>query len=193
MNEFLFYLSLGLRHVLDLKALDHLLFLSALALPYTPGDWKKVVLLATVFTITHCLSLGMAVYGWAAVDIALVEFLIPLTILLTALGNILMNLEGFSREWWLQLSATAFFGLIHGFGFSNYFNMLMAEENEKALPLLGFAAGIELSQLLIIGLVLFITFIFIQKLHIRKRLFIVSTSALILLLTLPMIRDTWLW
>ncbi len=194
MEELFFYIKLGLRHVLDPQALDHLLFLSALAIPYTPGAWKKVLLLATAFTITHCLSLAMSVYGWIEANATLIEFLIPLTILLTALGNIYRNLSGIDREgWWLQLAATAFFGLIHGLGFSNYFNMLMAEEDEKALPLLGFAGGIEISQLLIISAVLFLTFVLVRWVRIGKRLFIMSASSLIALLTLPMIAEAWPW
>src|SRR5690606_19715140 len=147
MHDFLFYIELGLDHVLDLGAYDHILFLSALALPFTFKHWKKVLILATVFTLAHCLSLALSAYGVVQVDVGLIEFLIPVTILLTALFNF-VHIRNQELEVGLSLHilATAFFGLIHGFGFSNYFRMLIAGEQDMVVPLLGFATGIELSQ-----------------------------------------------
>lgn len=87
MGEFWFYIKLGLNHVLDFGAYDHILFLSALAVPFTFKHWKRVLILATIFTIAHCTSLALSVYEVATVDVGLIEFLIPVTILLTALFN----------------------------------------------------------------------------------------------------------
>jgi len=90
MQDFLFYIQLGLNHVLDFSAYDHILFLVALAIPFSIGKWKNVVILATIFTISHCLSLAFSVYDIFRVDVALIEFLIPVTILLTALFNLVL-------------------------------------------------------------------------------------------------------
>ena len=110
MEDFWFYLKMGLDHVLDLGAYDHILFLSALAIPFTFKSWKKVLVLATVFTITHCLSLMLSVYEIVVMDVSLIEFLIPVTIFLTAIFNILYQkmLEG-SKSIGLHVIATAFF------------------------------------------------------------------------------------
>ena len=136
MQEFLFYIRLGLDHVLDFGAYDHILFLSALAVPFTFKYWKRVLILATIFTIAHCTSLALSVYEVATVDVGLIEFLIPVTILLTALFNFAyVYKEALDVGLFLHILATAFFGLIHGFGFSNYFKMLMAEEEDKITPL----------------------------------------------------------
>ncbi len=192
MNDFWFYIKLGFDHVLDFGAYDHILFLAALAIPFTFKDWKKVIILATIFTIAHCSSLALSVYGVLSVDVGLIEFLIPVTIALTALINVY---KAFKKEKTNRMQfigwATAFFGLIHGFGFSNYFNMLMAEEEEKLLPLLGFATGIEFSQVAIILSVLFLGYLFLNLVRVKRRRFVIFTSVLIVLITIPMLMETF--
>tara|TARA_R110002050_G_scaffold48356_3_gene112518 strand:- start:80878 stop:81462 length:585 start_codon:yes stop_codon:yes gene_type:complete len=192
MQDFWFYIQLGLHHVLDFSAYDHILFLSALAIPFTFKRWKKVLILATVFTVTHCLSLALATFDILIFDISLIEFLIPVTIFLTAVFNLIyVNSEIQQKNVVLHLIATAFFGLIHGFGFSNYFKMLMAEEEDKVTPLLGFATGIELSQLLIIISILLVAF-FVQSVgRVKQSLYIIIASILILIITIPMLINTY--
>lgn len=192
MQDFLFYVQLGLEHVLDPKAYDHILFLAALAVPFTFRTWKHVVLLATIFTIAHCTSLALSAYGVYTPDVPLIEFLIPVTIALTALYNlyqVLLKRDYINLSF--HLLATAFFGLVHGFGFSNYFNLLMAEEEHKLGPLLGFAAGIELSQVTIIFVVLGIAYLFQTILKLKATLFVGITSILILAITIPMLLETF--
>ncbi|MDT7828705.1 HupE/UreJ family protein [Pricia sp. S334] len=192
MNDLPFYVKLGLEHVLDLSAYDHILFLTALSLPFTFKSWKKVVVLATVFTITHCISLALSSYNLIVMDVGLIEFSIPVTILMTAVLNLLYVKSGKkSSNIWLHALATAFFGLIHGFGFSNYFKMLVAEVEDKAPPLLGFAAGIEISQIIIVLSVLFISQLITSFIKIRHNAFISVFSILIILLTLPMMMETF--
>lgn len=74
MQDFFFYVELGLNHVLDFAAYDHILFLVAMSLPFTFSSWKKVLILATIFTITHCLSLALSVYDITVMDVGLIEF-----------------------------------------------------------------------------------------------------------------------
>lgn len=194
MGNIWFYIELGLNHVLDFSAYDHILFLIALSLPFTFKSWKKVLVLATVFTIAHCLSLGLSVYGIVVMDTGLIEFLIPMTILFTAIFN-LMYLKSEAKEVniLLPVLATAFFGLIHGFGFSNYFKMLMSGEEEKLSPLLGFAAGIELSQILIVLTVLILVYVARAIFKVKQGYFISITSILIILITIPMLVATFPW
>lgn len=186
MQEFWFYIQLGLDHVLDVNAYDHTLFLAALAIPFTIKDWKKVLLLATIFTIAHCFSLALATFNVVEIDSRWIEFGIPITILLTAFFNISTMQMGTLRMP-LHFAATAFFGLIHGFGFSNFFRMLVAGADEKIGPLLGFATGIELSQILIICFVLAIAYIIQSVLGIKQRVFIVVASVLIVIICVPLI------
>ncbi|WP_396638633.1 HupE/UreJ family protein [Maribacter sp. R77961] len=191
MQDFWFYIKLGLDHVLDISAYDHILFLSALAIPFTFKHWKKVLLLATVFTIAHCFSLILSVYEIVVMDVSLIEFLIPVTIFLTAIFNIiylktLLNHRNIS----LHILATTFFGLIHGFGFSNYFKMLISGEEQKFLPLLGFATGIEISQVIIVLLMLVLAFVLQSVLKVKYRLFVWIGSLIVLLITLPLLYQT---
>lgn len=194
MQDFYFYIKLGLNHVLDFAAYDHILFLIALALPFTFKNWKKVILLATIFTIAHCFSLFLSVYGILVMDVSLIEFLIPVTILGTAVFNLIYVKSAVeNKSLGLHVFATAFFGLIHGFGFSNYFNMLMAEEEEKLTSLLGFATGIEISQVLIVLVVLGVSYLFLSSLKVKSQLFVTVASILIILITIPMLIGTFPW
>ena len=192
MEQFLFYIGLGLEHVLDLSAYDHILFLTALAIPFSFKDWKNVLLLATVFTVAHCFSLGLSSYGYVTPDVSLIEFLIPVTIFITALFNIYAakNKQTLASVK-LHVIATAFFGLVHGFGFSNYFKMLMAEEDNKFTPLLGFATGIEMSQILILILALLLTYIVVSLFQIKQWLYAIVASVIVLAITIPMLIDTF--
>jgi len=192
MQDFWFYLQLGLHHVLDIHAYDHILFLAALALPYTFKSWKKVLILATVFTIAHCTSLALSVYGIITVDVGWIEFLIPVTIFATALFDLFYaKKEEHTRGLAWHLGATGFFGLIHGFGFSNYFHMLMSDIEEKLGPLIGFAGGIEISQVVVILCVLVLAYLMQSLIGIKQYLFIIVLSVIIICITIPMLIGTF--
>ncbi|MEM7379746.1 MAG: HupE/UreJ family protein [Bacteroidota bacterium] len=194
MQDFWFYLKLGFNHVLDPGAYDHVLFLVALAAPFGFRSWKKAIILATIFTIAHCLSLALAAYELLEVSITLVEFLIPVTILITAVFSFLSTFgKSEYKGIGILMASTIFFGLIHGFGFSNYFRLLMAEETEKAVPLLGFAAGIEVAQVLIILFVLCLAYIIQDILRVDKKHFVRVLSVLIFLITIPLAVKTAFW
>ncbi|MDP2526554.1 HupE/UreJ family protein [Maribacter dokdonensis] len=192
MQEFWFYIKLGLQHVLDINAYDHILFLTVMALPFTFKSWKNVLWLATVFTVTHCLALVFSVYEIMVVDATWIEFLIPVTILATALFNIVdVLLLKENRTIWFHMLATGFFGLVHGFGFSNYFKMMIMGEEDKLAPLLGFAGGIELSQVVIVLLVLVLAFVVQTLMNVKQRVFILVGSIVVILITLPLLYETF--
>lgn len=192
MQEFWFYIQLGLHHVLDVNAYDHILFLSALALPFTFKSWKNVLLLATVFTITHCLALVLSVYEIILIEASWIEFLIPVTILCTAIYNLIdKEVQKGTKTIWFHSLATGFFGLIHGFGFSNYFKMMIMGTEEKLGPLFGFAAGIEMSQVIIVLLVLVLAYVVQTMFQIKQSLFVIVGSILIMLITLPLLYQTF--
>lgn len=192
MQEFWFYIQLGLEHVLDINAYDHILFLVALTLPFTFKNWKNVVVLVTIFTIAHCISLALSSYGLLVVQVRLIEFLIPVTILMTAMFNLLyLKSDRNDKNFWLHALATVFFGLIHGFGFSTYFRMLMAEEDDKLSPLIGFAVGIEISQTVIVLSILTLSIVVTSFTKLKHPVFVLVSSILIILLSLPILIDTF--
>ena len=154
MYDLIFYLELGLFHVLDWSAIDHLLFLCALTIVYTFKDIKTVFWVVTFFTFGHTLSLILSTFKIVNPPSQLIEFLIPTTIILTALYNIIFYKK--NQNSFFEYMFSIFFGLIHGFGFGNYFEMLTDSLESKVFPLIGFAAGVEISQLIIVLAILII-------------------------------------
>ena len=150
MDDFVLYFKLGLNHVLDFAAYDHILFLIVLAVIFSSNQWKKALWLITFFTIGHTLTLGLAAYKIINVRVDIVEFLIPVTIFITGVANVARVGKASSGKEKLNLFFALFFGLIHGLGFSNYFRIMIGQEEDKFLPLLEFALGIELSQVIIV-------------------------------------------
>ena len=192
MQEFWFYIQLGLQHVLDINAYDHILFLSALVLPFTFKSWKNVLLLATVFTFTHCLALVLSVYETVVIEASWIEFLIPVTIFCTAIYNLIdKEVQKGTKTIWFHALATGFFGLIHGFGFSNFFKMMIMGSDDKIGPLFGFAVGIEISQVVIVLLVLMFAYLVQTMFKVKQSLFVIVGSILIMLITLPLLYQTF--
>lgn len=150
MNDFIFYFKLGLNHVLDFSAYDHILFLIVLAVVYEFKQWKKVLWLVTLFTIGHSITLALSAYEVIRVNPDLIEFLIPATIFITALLNVLTAKKASTGKENQNLFFAAFFGLIHGLGFSNYFKGIIGKAEDKLIPLLEFALGVETAQIIIV-------------------------------------------
>jgi hypothetical protein len=147
MSEFLIYFQIGLKHVLDIHAYDHVLFLIALVVPFSFKDWKRIIF-NNSFTIGHTVALLLSVFGIIAVKVNVVELLIPITILITAFFNLFTSQIKESIN--LIFFVTLFFGIIHGLGFSNYFKAILGERTSKLLPLAEFAVGIEAAQIIVV-------------------------------------------
>lgn len=192
MDQFWFYLKQGFTHVLDFSAYDHILFLIVLTVPYTSKDWKRVLWLVTIFTIGHTLSLILSTYNIISVNASLVEFLIPLTILTTAIFNVFVAGKGARKEkFGLVFFVTLFFGLIHGLGFSNYFNTMLSSAHNKFFALISFALGVEAAQVVIVFLVLVVGFIVQSVFRFNKKDWITIVSSIVIGLVIPMIEKTW--
>lgn len=153
------FLGLGIRHILDPGAIDHLLYLTALTIPYRARQWRSLLWLVTAFTVGHSLTLALATIGWLPIRGAVVELLIPVTIFLTSAFT-LWRLRrsdgadpGTARAWPLYL-ITLGFGLIHGLGFSGYLRSLLGAEESIVAPLLWFNLGLEVAQLIVVVAVL---------------------------------------
>ncbi len=193
MDDFLFFVKEGFFHVLDWKAYDHVLFLIALVAVYDFKNWKKVIWLITLFTIGHTISLILASFKVVTVSSKWIEFLIPLTIFITALVNIFYA-KAVSKETKTNtnLFFALFFGLIHGLGFSGYFNMIVGKSS-KFIPLLEFALGIELAQILIVFIILFLGFIVQNIFRFSKRDWILIISSIVMGVVIPMLMNSVFW
>jgi hypothetical protein len=150
MSELLTYVQLGVRHIIDVEAFDHILFLVALAAIYRFRDARALLWVVTAFTIGHSITLALAATGALALPTALIEFLIPVTIVITGLENIVFNATAPTGRRYRPVFAGVF-GLVHGAGFATYLRSLFVDR--VALPLFGFNLGIEIGQLVVLGAV----------------------------------------
>lgn len=190
MDSFLFYFKEGLFHVLDWKAYDHILFLIVLTVPYLISNWKKLFTLVTIFTIGHTLTLAMSAYGVIRVNSSLVEVLIPVTILITALYNIFTaGKKNRNLKLGIHLFAALFFGLIHGLGFSTYFKMMTASSDSKLLPLLEYTLGIESAQIIIVLVVLIVSFIGQSIFRFSLRDWVMVISSIVIGVAIPVFQN----
>lgn len=190
MSDFWLYLKLGLHHVLDWQAYDHVLFLIVLVAAYTFSSWKNIFILVTLFTVGHTMSLLLASYNIVSVSSIWIEFLIPITILIAAVYNLFTARKNiYSESIGLFYVITIFFGLIHGFGFASYFKII--NDDKAILPLLEFALGIEIAQLIIVLLVLLLGFIFQRIFRLNKRDWVLVVSAIVIGLVIPMLQQNW--
>lgn len=170
MSIFQMYLSLGIDHIADINAYDHILFILTLCAVYQLRQWRKLLILITAFTIGHSITLGLATLKFINVPVNLIEFLIPVTILITALANILQKSGKISLKAHLfRYSLALFFGLIHGLGFSSYLRSLLGKEDSIIVPLLSFNLGIEIGQFIIVSIIIFFTWILVDLLGVIRR------------------------
>lgn len=191
LENFWFNVEYGINHVLDINAYDHVLFLIVLTVPYVFNNWKRVLLLVSTFTLGHTLSLVLAAYKVVAVDATIVEFLIPITILIVALFNVFTSGKGAQKEKvGVLFLSTLFFGLIHGLGFAREFHMLLTDSDNKLVLLLEFALGIELAQVIIVFIVLFLGYVVQTIFRFTKRDWIMVISAIVVGLVIPMVLNS---
>lgn len=189
MSDFWLYLQLGFNHVLDWNGYDHLLFLVVLVSVYEFTDWKKVVGLVTTFTLGHMISLVAATFGWVTVSPTAVEFLIPVTILATAIYHLLTTRKtGAELSIYGTYFMTLFFGLIHGLGFASFFRSL---DESAALSLFEFALGIELAQLLIVLIALVVGFVAKNILKTSSRDWTIAICCITIGMLVTMLAETW--
>lgn len=195
MSEFWIFFEKGLRHILDLSAYDHILFLIALTIPYAFKDWKRLLLLVTIFTVGHTVSLLLSVFGVVIIKVNLVEFLIPITILIIAFFNLFTAGKSSKQESISVIGfVTLFFGIVHGLSFAGYFNTLMGgSPQSKLLPLSEFSLGIEASQIIVVFIVLILSYIVQTFFRFSKRDWTLVMSSFVIGVVLPMIISSEIW
>jgi len=179
MQDFWLYFQLGRDHIADWKGYDHILFVTVLCLRYLLKDWRKVLVLVTAFTIGHSITLALSVLNYVTVSVKWIEFLIPVTIVITAISNIWQKDFQFKTRFPLIYFFALFFGLIHGLGFSTYLKSLLGKTTNIVSELLAFNLGLEFGQILIVLLVLFVSWICITLLKFPRREYLLFLSGAI--------------
>jgi hypothetical protein len=195
MSDFWIYFEVGMRHVLNLFSYDHVLFLIALSVPYVFKDWKKVLLLVSLFTVGHTLALLLSVYEIIVVKVDIIEFLIPITILITAFFHLFTAGKSSKNESISVVGViTLFFGIIHGLGFATYFKSIIGGTSDsKLLPLLEFATGIEAAQIIVVLVSLIAAYCVQTLFRFSKRDWTLVMSSFVIGVVLPMIIESKIW
>ncbi|MEM9051301.1 MAG: HupE/UreJ family protein [Bacteroidota bacterium] len=186
------YLELGLRHIADFDAYDHMVFLLALVAVYQIIDVKKVFWLVTAFTIGHSLTLILSTLDLVSVNSDYVEFLIPITILITAITNLIQGKRKAGGSMWLNYFFAAFFGLIHGLGFSGYLKAILGK-GDTFIPLLGFNIGVEIGQLIIVVAIMLLGSLLFQVFRFKHRDWILVISGICAGVALVLAKETVFW
>lgn len=193
MSEFGLYFNLGTEHILDIRGYDHILFVISLCVLYSIADWRKVLILVTAFTIGHSITLALATLGIITMDLKLIEFLIPVTIFITAVSNLFSSETVERSKVQINYVYASFFGLIHGMGFSSYLKSLLGNDTSIFTKLFSFNLGIEVGQALIVGIFLGVTAIFQSIFKVSNRDWITIISSAIAGIALTMMIENKFW
>jgi hypothetical protein len=191
MQEFYTYFTLGLQHILNLEAIDHLLFILSFVCIYTFANLKHTFYLVTAFTIGHSVTLAIATFKVLSFSQYWIEFLIPCTILFSALSN--LNFEKLSpskeKVSVLKYLIICIFGFIHGLGFSNYLQGLLGKEQNLIVPLFSFNIGLEVGQLVVLTIILFVLSFIVNGFRIKQKSIVLVISGIIIGFCIPMILE----
>jgi hypothetical protein len=192
MNDFTFYFSIGWQHIINVEALDHIFFITALAAIYMLKDWRQVLILVTAFTVGHTITLILSTKRIIEVNQNWVEFLIPCTIVVTAISNLFQKTFT-SKAIRINYFLALFFGLIHGLAFANVLRLILAPEQSFALSMFSFSVGLESGQILIVFLILLLSQFFIGVLKIQRLHWVIFLSAVVFGLAMEMALQRLPW
>jgi len=186
MQDFIFYFAEGWKHIISADALDHQLFIAALAAIYTFREWRQVLILVTAFTIGHSLTLALNVLDIVRINSKLVEILIPCTIVITAFSNLFQK-KFTPKTIRINYFLALFFGLIHGLGFANTIRMMLASDQSLGLGLFGFNVGLEAGQIVVVLVLLLLAKIVMDFFRVNRREYVIFLSAAVFALALQMV------
>ncbi len=185
MQDFGFYFEIGWEHIISQNALDHQLFIAAIAAIYLLKDWKQVLILVTAFTIGHSVTLALSVFDVIRFNSSWVEFLIPCTIIITAGSNLFQKKftpKSIRINYFLALA----FGLIHGMGFANSIRFMLASDQSVGWGLFGFNVGLEVGQIVVVVVLLLLAYLIINIFRVNRREWVIFLSAAVFSLALKM-------
>ena len=191
MQEFWLYFDIGRKHIADLEGYDHIIFVAALCLRYSFKDWRKLLILITAFTIGHSITLALSTFNIVNISEKWIEFLIPVTIMITAVANVYQKEVVNQPKIPLIYFFTLFFGLIHGLGFSYKLKAMAGHGHNIVSQLLAFNLGVEVGQLLLVVVLLTITFVIVGLIKLNKRIYISLVSSVIFIIALYMAIERW--
>ncbi|MEM7037913.1 MAG: HupE/UreJ family protein [Bacteroidota bacterium] len=141
MNDLGSFFVQGWEHIVDINAYDHLLFVMTLCAAFTIAEWRQVLVIITAFTIGHSGTLILSAFDIIPANPALIDMLIPFTIMITAITNIIrLDKKGRFSNANVKYATALIFGLIHGLAFASNFKIMLFTDSIIA-PLLMFNLG----------------------------------------------------
>lgn len=191
-DSFLLYLSLGWEHIISTDALDHQLFILALIAAFSFDDWRKLLILITAFTVGHSITLAISLMDFFRIPTAVVEFVIPVTIAITALYNIITRKKS-QQLTKINYVLALVFGLVHGLGFANTARAAISSEDSLLMPLLGFNIGLELGQIILVLVILILHFFAISLFRVNKKDWVMFISSGVFALSVQMALERWVF
>ena len=195
MSEFQLYFGLGKSHILDYaNGYDHIIFVVALCALYLTREWKQILILITAFTIGHSITLALSTLRIISVKTELIEFLIPLTIFITAVSNLFKNENNLtSRAVQMNYLFAGFFGLIHGLGFSSYLRSILGKDENIITQLFAFNLGLEFGQLVIVAVFMAAAFVLVDLFGLNRRDWKMVISSAIAGIALVLMKENMYW
>lgn len=192
MSDFGFYFKLGWEHIISKNALDHQLFILALAAIYLLKDWRQVLILVTAFTIGHSITLALSVFDIIRFSSKWVEFLIPCTIVFTAIANLFQK-KFTPKSVRINYFLALFFGLVHGMGFANSIRFMLASDQSIGWGLFGFNVGLEVGQIALVVTILLVVTMLVTLVKVNRRDWVIFSSGGVLGLSLKMALERIPW
>ena len=195
MSDFWIHFSSGLKHLCNLQAYKDVLFLLVLTVPYEFKSWKRILILVSLLTAGHTLTLMLSVFNVITIKVSIVAFIIPIIILITALYSIISTGKSSKKDSIIFIAiVTSLFGIIHGLGFANYFNShITGKPTDKLLPLFESSLGFCVSQILTITLALLLGYVVQTLLKFSKRDWLLIVSSFVIGIVIPMIIRSEIW
>ena len=182
MEQLIFYLKLGFMHILDINAYDHFLFIVSITIPFSFRNFKRLFWIITFFTVGHSTSIILSAFKIFNPDMTVIEILIPVTIIVSSISNIFIT-KNLNKVDFFTLFISTFFGIIHGFGFANYFNQITFNDSFDYVGLIGFSIGVELAQLITVLIFLMLISFFNSFIKRNYRIYIALSSVIVCILT----------
>lgn len=187
-QDFIFYFRIGWQHILSRDALDHLYFITVLAVVYRFAQWKQLLIMVTAFTIGHALTLFLGALDFFRLKDQWVEFAIPCTIILSCLAN-LRKTAGQPHADRLQYYIALVFGLVHGMGYANTIRFILSKDQNLVWSLFSFNVGLEIGQIFVVLLMLLAGVAVIGTGFFNRREWVLVYSALVMGLAIQIAID----
>jgi len=186
-SNFSFFTEMGLHHVLQLDALDHILFVLTISGMVLQKTWKDAV------AVTSCFAFGHTISMWLGMHLNLpsvwIEFLIAATIVISGLWTYWKGLQ--VQPGIIYFAATFVFGCIHGLGFANAFEMMLPEASGLLTGAIGFVLGLELGQILMLYLFLIVGFLLNRFSRFSTKHYVLSSAVVAIVGGIYMMVTRW--